>query len=382
MDGSEVVEYRPEDEVSSEAALLSLANLPVTLEHPPELLTPDTVSQYQRGFTGSHVEYRSPFASGVVTITDRAAIEAVKRGDSVELSVGYRVEFDPTPGVTPSGERFDGIQRRISGNHLAIVREARGGRELRLHMDAAYAIEPINPTANEANSMTAALKALTSATDAITEVIKQQSRADSKPANDDEGMSDDEEGDDKDETPNSDPPTNQEDDMDREDSVSKAEYLRVVAELQQEKADHQRDLGRIDSLVERLDSLEVELESRQDAADPATLNQLVAERLELLERAETVAGAKLRLDGLTTNRDIMVAALEKAGVETSRLDGQSDEYVAGQFEAWCDRPRIDSSDILAEALRGNRADSNADPIEAARERMTAEQSKAWQSPDS
>jgi len=388
MDGSEVVEYRPEEEVSSQAALLSLANLPVTLEHPPELLTPDTVRQHQRGFTGSNVEYKSPFATGVVTITDREAIEAVKRGDSREVSVGYRVEFDPTPGVTPDGERFDGVQRRISGNHLAIVREARGGREVRLHMDAAYAIEtiptstPAPPPSTEATPMATTLQALTSATDAIAEVLKKQARLDGEEAKEKpytEGEVEDEEGMEgmEGDPPNEDPDPEEDDEMPRGDSVSKADYLKVVRELEKERADHQRDLGRIDSLVDRLDSLEQEMETRQDGA--TDLNALVAARMELLDKAEQVAGRKLRLDGLETDRDIMLAALAEAGAETTRLDSQSDEYVAGQFEAYAERPRLDSSEILAAALRGSRSDSTDDPIEAARQRMAQETESAWAS---
>lgn len=382
MDGTEVVEYRPEEEVSREDALLSLANLPVTLEHPTELLTPDTARQHMRGFTGSHVEYRSPFATGVVTITDREAIEAVKRGDAREVSVGYRVMFDPTPGITPQGERYDGIQRAISGNHLAITREARGGHEMRLHFDSAIAIDP---TPTPFSSMTATVQALTSATAALTEAIRQQNRADSKPGGEDDGgMEGGEDDGDEGMDGNEDTPTTtEEDDMatNRGDSISPAEYQRVCAELERERTERQRDLGRMDSLVERLDSLEAELQSRADAADQFDLNALVNARLELLEKAEVVAGQKIRLDGAESDREIMVAALVAAGASADRFDGLSDDFVAGQFEASVDRPSA-SADILSEALRGVTRSDSVDPVEAARTRMTQEAEQAYATADS
>jgi len=136
-DGSQRVEYRPESEVARQDSFLSLGGLPVTLEHPPQLLTPDTASQYQRGASGTHVVYDNGFVHGTVVLTDREAIEAVKRGDATELSVGYRCEYDATPGVAPDGTRYDGVQRAISGNHHAITRKARAGSEVRLHFDSA-----------------------------------------------------------------------------------------------------------------------------------------------------------------------------------------------------------------------------------------------------
>jgi hypothetical protein len=392
MDGSEVVEYRPEAEVCAEKALLSLANLPVTLEHPPELLTPDTARAYTRGFTGSHVEYKSPFASGIVTVTDREAIESIKRGDSREVSVGYRVEFDPTPGVTPAGERYDGIQRAISGNHVAIVREARGGREVRLHMDSAVAIDPIPTTpTSEENSMTATVKALNSATDALALALRQQSRLDMEgpeaDPEDDENNGEGEMAPVEDDEKEGDDPDEKEDSTcgKRGDSrtVSWVEHVKALRELEESKASHQRDLGRIDSLIERLDSLEIELESRQDSTDGMDLNALVAARIQLLEKAESVGGVKPRLDSNPTDREIMLTALQAAGVSADRFDGMSDEYVAGQFEAYAEHPtagRADSAALLTGVLRGVRSDADADPVEAARARMVADAEAASQRP--
>lgn len=54
-----------------------------------------------------------------------ALIEAGKR----ELSAGYRCIYDMTAGVW-NGLRYDGIQRKIRGNHLALVTEGRMGPDV------------------------------------------------------------------------------------------------------------------------------------------------------------------------------------------------------------------------------------------------------------
>lgn len=387
QDGSEAIEYRPEEEVSRKDALLSLANLPVTLEHPPELLTPDTCRQYQRGHTGSLVEYRSPFALGFVTVTDREAIDAVKRGDAREVSVGYRVKFDATPGTTPDGQRYDGVQREISGNHVAIVRKGRAGPDVRLHMDSATAVDPYpadeQPQSQQEDDMTA-VAALSNATEALASALTAQVRADAKgkkkppmPVMEDEETREGSEDEDDDEM--------MEEEMDgggaanlgsykvsKKDGgmagmVPKAMYDKACAERDDAIAAHERDLGRLDALVDRLDSLELEIDSRVDA-DEIDVDALVASRLDLIDRATAITGERPTFDGLT-DREVMIDALTQVGVDAERFEGRSDDYVAATFDAYAEQGmgRTDSADPLAAALGGIPMSSGGH--EAARERM-------------
>ncbi len=392
-DGSVAVEYRPEEEVARRDALLSLANLPVTLEHPPELLTPDTVREHQRGFTGSNVEYRSPFATGIVTITDREAIETVKRGDAREVSVGYRVQFDPTPGVTPQGERFDGIQRNISGNHLAITREARGGHEMRLHMDSAVADAPITLTPQqEEQPMSTAVAALSSATEALAGALAAQVRVDAKtrkaPPEDEEMEPDDEMEDDYED----DDEMEDEEEMDscggRKDSQYEGDEEMVPRSLLEQALDerdeaiaaHERDLGRLDALVERIDALESDVDERLDSAG-VDIDALVEQRLDLLDRAQAIMGERPRFDGLS-EREIMIEALASAGIEPDRFNDRSDDYVQAMFDTFAERGggRSDSTDELITALGGIPTGDTSSAQDAARQRMIAAQREQFNKP--
>ena len=382
-DGSKRVEYRPPEEVSRPDSLLSMGGLPVTLEHPPQLLTPDTVRQHTRGHSGTQVEFTNGFVHGTVTLTDREAIEAVKRRDAVELSVGYRCDYDPTPGTAPDGTRYDGVQRNISGNHLAVTRQARAGSEVCLHFDSADADDPpivavsdLLPSLPEATPMPAPAQT----TD----------RADMKPAG------------------KTDAKARAEDDMDPEnmegdDGMAKGKKTRgdsatpgrsVPWEVYKATVD---DLAaaelRFDSLSEQLSELEALVAERVDSApdpDPELIEQLVADRVDVLEKAALIMGGKReRHDGFT-NREVQVLALEAAEVRIDGIENRSDEYIAARFDAAYEAAeqvpyQADAAQMLARQLQGittaPRTDG-ADGIAAAAAEHQQALANAWQAPAS
>ena len=60
--------------------------------------------------------------------------DAMKRCGLRELSLGYELDLDETPG-TWNGEPYDAVQTNIRVNHLALVDKARAGDQARLNMD-------------------------------------------------------------------------------------------------------------------------------------------------------------------------------------------------------------------------------------------------------
>ena len=150
-DGAQVREYRPEDEVSNPESLASFGMKAVTLNHPRVLLDTETTKLHQVGHAGSQVRFSDGFVEVALLITDQKAIDAIKRGDAQEVSAGYRVDYDPTPGVTPDGQSYDGVQRNILANHIAVVPRGRGGREVRLLLDSCDrndAVAELEPPSN------------------------------------------------------------------------------------------------------------------------------------------------------------------------------------------------------------------------------------------
>lgn len=150
-DGSQVREYRPEDEVSNPESLASFGMKAVTLNHPRVLLDTETTKLHQVGHAGSQVRYSDGFVEVALVITDQKAIDAIQRGDAQEVSAGYRVDYDPTPGVTPEGMSYDGVQRNIRVNHIAVVPKGRAGKDVRLLLDSCDrndAVADVEPPSN------------------------------------------------------------------------------------------------------------------------------------------------------------------------------------------------------------------------------------------
>lgn len=122
-------------------SLGTLGRAPVTLEHPATEVTPDNVGQVGVGDVDGEVFVEEAgFVTVHLAVRRRDAIDAIRAG-KVELSPGYRVTIDETPGVHPVFGRYDAIQRDRRYNHLAIVDRARGGESVRLRVDgAAYQV--------------------------------------------------------------------------------------------------------------------------------------------------------------------------------------------------------------------------------------------------
>jgi hypothetical protein len=123
--------HRPADEVFSPETLASFAGKPISDDHPPEGVNAGNWRERAVGDVGPVRRDVDYMLSEPFTVRDAATIEKVKDG-KVQLSCGYDFVLDMTPGVTAQGEAYDGVQRRIRGNHVAIVDLARGGPGCRI----------------------------------------------------------------------------------------------------------------------------------------------------------------------------------------------------------------------------------------------------------
>lgn len=119
-DGTSRRELRPAEEVFASDSLATWPGLAITVDHPPSPVTPENWSALSVGHVGDKVSPDGDHLAADVVIKSGAAIARVAAGELVEVSCGYYVEIDPTPGVTADGEEYDVIQRNIRGNHVAI----------------------------------------------------------------------------------------------------------------------------------------------------------------------------------------------------------------------------------------------------------------------
>lgn len=132
-DGSERREARLPDEVFSRDSLDSLEAAPLTWEHPETLVSPETWKTVSVGAIDDP-EVDGSFVRADVVVNDAKTIAAIKAKAIRELSCGYTADFEPTPGEY-LGERYDGIQRNIRYNHVALTEQGRAGPDVRLLID-------------------------------------------------------------------------------------------------------------------------------------------------------------------------------------------------------------------------------------------------------
>jgi hypothetical protein len=133
--GSVRKELRPPDEVFDHNSLNSLSEVPVTNDHPPQMLDTRNTKKYAVGWTSRNVEKEASFVRTGVTITDQDTIDEIASGKKQETSCGYTCALDENPGEW-EGEEYDAVQRDIVYNHVAVVEQGRAGPSVRVHMDS------------------------------------------------------------------------------------------------------------------------------------------------------------------------------------------------------------------------------------------------------
>ena len=304
-DGTQVREYRPEDEVSNPDSLASFGMKAVTLNHPKVLLDSKTTKLHQVGHAGSHVRFSDGFVEVALVITDQDAIDAVQRGDAQEVSAGYRVDYDPTPGVTPDGESYDGIQRNIKVNHIALVARGRAGREARLLLDSCDrndAVADIEPPSNSPVSLMARItldgldiELPADAAGAVQSFVKETGRTQAEL---------------------------------QQKLDAQEEKIQAVVTEKTEAQD------RIDASQERIAELEKQLaeavaasEQRDDAAE---INDAVNKRLEALNKFAPIMPEDYKFDG-EDEAQIMAIAYQNVFEKEARSDASAD-YLLGVLD--------------------------------------------------
>lgn len=136
-----VRQLRHPDDVFEPGSLQSLMGIPLTNEHPHEFLEPENSANKVVGMASDRPKEiyldsdGEKYLQQQVTIFDPDTIEDVVSGFKRELSLGYTLDHDDTPGEW-NGQAFDVRQKNIRYNHLSVVKKARGGPLCKFNLDA------------------------------------------------------------------------------------------------------------------------------------------------------------------------------------------------------------------------------------------------------
>jgi len=116
--------YRPPEELAR--AVPTACGLPILTAHEPVdavEFRPDLLV----GATLNDARFEPPHLLCSIAIWSADAIRDIQTGAKGALSSGYRYRPIMRPGISPDGERYDGIMHDISLDHVALVDVGRIG---------------------------------------------------------------------------------------------------------------------------------------------------------------------------------------------------------------------------------------------------------------
>ena len=333
-DGSEFRELRTPSEVFRDDSLRTLEMAPLTDRHPAGLVNTRNVRDLQVGIvTGARKDAR--FVAGDLVVQDQRMIDKIDRGDARELSAGYTCSIDGTPGEF-NGERFDGIQRAIVYNHVALGPRdwGRAGNDVRLHVDGIDAdllpvvgvelrqddrdrrIPEIETRKNKMDMVTIKIDGLDF------EVAKTAAPAIEK-------------------------------------AMGERDGKLAAATKRADEAE-----GKLDAVTKERDETKVKLD---EANSPETLATRVKGRVALEKSAAKVLGSEVNFDG-KADQDIRLEVLKKHD-EKFNAEGRSEDYITARFDAIVEAApeRNDGVEKVRKALNPPRdvqprLDANGDEI--------------------
>lgn len=370
-DGSQVREYRPPEEVQKPESLATFGMKPVTWTHPPVLLDSYNTAEYAKGTSGSQVRFNDGFVEVALVVTDQETIEKIERKEATEVSAGYKVDYDPTPGITPEGESYDGVQRNIRVNHIAIVPRGRAGPEVRLLLDRMDSSDAVAiPEAPVLNQSPAPVKPMAS--------IKLDGLEIDLPAEAASAVQ------------------SYVRDTGRQLDAATTELGELRQKLDALQADYDTLADEKEAAEGRADALEEALAEAESAdsgrIDTAQLDQLVSARLSTLQHLAPAFPEDFKFDGIP-DAELYATAYEQLtgsaprddaapeyvqgvvdGILASRGDedpeGEGDPEGAGEEgDDESHNDRADSSDGLRAALRGVGTRASSSPVTSYRARI-------------
>ena len=160
--------YRPEEEVFSPETIASFEGMPVTNDHPPDGVDVSNIRALQKGHAhnvrrGTGDE--SDLLLADLIITDPGLIDLILEEGKREISCGYTYELCEENGQY--------IQRKIRGNHVAVVDAGRAGPRVSIKDHKASISERRKPNMKKSLSKILARMAKDGDIETVAEIIEE-----------------------------------------------------------------------------------------------------------------------------------------------------------------------------------------------------------------
>ena len=362
-DGTVVRELRPPEEVFKPDSVASFTGMPLTLQHPPDLLTPKTVGEHAVGSVNNPVRAGDHIRADI-TILREDAINAVMKEGKNKLSCGYVCTVVDRGGtfVHADGheEQFDAIQTGIGGNHVAICDNPRAGPSAHIRIDEADAFADYDEAfadhdeeKREDSTMEVEIT-INGKTYTVSKATAESMRAD--------GLL---------ESEPKDPPKKQK-------KIDGDPTSRALAETQEERDSLRGENAALKAKLDAKEKGDKETRAKLDA------KQATKQRVELCAVASSILEKKLDEVLDMEDTEIMKAVIEKLEPEM-KLDDENEAFIRGVFKTLT-ATRVDTAKEIQKLVNQGRqtgaeerkdADEHAKRADAAREDMLFEQRIAW-----
>jgi hypothetical protein len=335
-DGTIIREYRPPEEVFDTDSEASFVGKPIVVGHPASgIVNSDTAQDLAIGtiLSSGYQKDETNIACDIVIHNPSAIGE--KRG----LSLGYRVDIEEAPGITPDGQQYDVIQRNIRINHLAVVDRGRAGAKARLNLDGDEIIEGVG-------------------TKMKIKIDSVDFEVDEKIANYVNSLQ------------------NKEENARVKLDTANTELKSVKEQNTALKADADDKKAKLDAMTAERDGLKAKVDAADAEKEKAVKEAVEAVKADMQERAELEETAKIakveKTDGLT-NAELKAGIVKAAFGEKFKLDGASDAYLDGAYSAAKEMLRNDNAKNQAAKAKGGaeKQETKNDSANDARSRMIA-----------
>ncbi len=289
VDGKPHRRYAPPEVVLDEKSYSTLALKPVTNGHPylepGQIISPANAKRLKIGTVGESIRIHDNDIMAKFVVTDSDAIEQIESGKR-ELSCGYMITLDNTPGTTPDGEKYDSKQTSRYYNHLSLERAGRVGNA-KIILDSGIEIDGVQFDAEKLDN------------------IKEVKHVELKTIT--------------------------------LDSVSYEVAPDAVDKILNMKKQNEEKTAQLDAKSAESETLKADLDSAKKEIEELKKSQLDSEAIDKLatEKAEVLSVAKVELDAKEIDGksiDELKIAVCKKAYEDINLDGKSSDYINATFD--------------------------------------------------
>jgi hypothetical protein len=290
--GDIVHELKHPDDLLTEEVLAQLKNLPVTDDHPWELVNPDNSKELVKGMTSDTARIVGEKLTGRATVFDSGLIGKVLNGNKKECSLGFECEIVEESG-TYQGQKYDRRQTNFNLNHLAMVEKGRCGPDCSARLDSkdyAYQVRKDSDILNDKSKK------------------KQNKRSDQKLKTIK---------------------------LDGKEFEVAEEVASRIDTLKSENEELTKNVGQLEG---KLDGKDDQVSNLQKKVDELEGNQLsdkkideaVSERLELLKKADKFLDEDYEVEG-KSDKEIKIDCIKAVN---EKFDGEDrpDEYIEARFD--------------------------------------------------